>query len=115
MIWEVLIVRTVLAAADSFAAIFDRNRFGIAMAAMIRMRGMAAALIEPMIRPVVAIPSPLRRPMLRRMFAFDICPRMMAGIPARTERHKRDRIPRMRLAVALPSVCWTEGGCCCGR
>jgi hypothetical protein len=106
-----VIVRTVLAAADSFAAIFDRNRFGIAIAAMIRIRGMAATLMYPMMRPAVAIPSPLSRPILRRIFAFDICPRMMAGIPARIEKHKRERIPKIRLAMALPSVCWSEGGC----
>jgi hypothetical protein len=68
-----------------------------------------------MISPAVAIPSPLRRPILRRMFAFDICPRMMAGMPAKIERHKRDKIPRMRLAVALPSVCWADGDCCCPK
>jgi len=33
----VLIVRTELAAEDSFAAIFDLRRFGMAMAAMTRM------------------------------------------------------------------------------
>src|SRR5579859_139058 len=61
--------------------------------------------------PARAIPSPFRRPMLLRILERDMCPRMIAGMPVKTEKQKNDKIPRTRLAVALPSVLASGPGC----
>jgi hypothetical protein len=43
--------------------------------------------------------------MLFLIFDREICPRIMAGIPARNERHNtNEAIPRTMLAMAPPSV-----------
>jgi len=97
-------VRTVDAAAESFASILALNRLGIAIAAMIRTTGMAAMLMYPIIRPASAIPSPRRRPRLSRMVFRERCPRTMAGIPVSNPKGNIARMPRMRLPTALPSV-----------
>jgi hypothetical protein len=44
--WVVLIVRTELAAAASLAAILARSKFGMAMAAMIRIIAQPAANLQ---------------------------------------------------------------------
>jgi hypothetical protein len=87
----------------SFAAMRERNRLGIAIAAMIKTTGIASKLIYPMMRPASAKPSPFNLPMLLRMSERDMWPRIIAGIPARIERIVRLQIPKMRLATALPS------------
>ena len=95
-------VRTVLLAADSLAEILARSRFGITMAAM---SGMNKRLIYPKISPVYAIPSPCKCPMLFLIFDREMWPRIIAGIPARNERHStNEAIPRTMLAIAPPSV-----------
>src|SRR5260370_32413463 len=57
-----------------------------------------------MIRPASAIPSPLSRPMLSRILFRERCPTMIAGRTVRNQNGKIERIPRMRLVTALPSV-----------
>src|SRR5215470_11528424 len=87
--------------------------------AMARMIGMKiTVLMYPMIRPARAIPPPIRRPPLLRILDWATCPRMMAGIPARRLKQVSERMPRMRLTTALPSVCgcgaygWPKAGYC---
>src|SRR5215831_7087515 len=112
-------VRSDEAAADSLAAILARNRLGIAIAAMIRIIGTSTMLMYPMTRPAVALPCPANRPALLRMLDWARWPSITAGIPARTPKHSNERIPRMRLAVALPSTGRSPGtvlgrGCIAG-
>src|ERR1051326_6787243 len=61
-----------------------------------------------MMSPANAIPAPDTRPMLRRTSPRERWPRMIAGIPARIPKHRIDRMPKTKLAVAFPSV---GGGC----
>src|SRR5215472_937781 len=57
-----------------------------------------------MTSPARAIPSPARRPPLFLIAERELCPRMMAGMPARIEKKVTDKTPRIKLAVAFPSV-----------
>src|SRR5713226_3663369 len=52
----------------------------------------------------MARPSPFRRPALLRISESDMCPRITATIAAGSKKKKK---PRIRLAIALPSVCGT--------
>jgi hypothetical protein len=67
-------------------------------------RRLKAILTYPNTRPDLAIPSPVSRPLLLRIFARDTCPRITAGIPAKMKKIKIDRMPSTMLATALPSV-----------
>ena len=50
----------------------------------------------------MARPSPFRRPALLRISESDMCPRITATIAAGSKKKKK---PRIRLAIALLSVC----------
>src|SRR5713226_7427235 len=55
------------------------------------------------------MPLPFSRPVLLRMLERDMCPRMIAGIPKRKlKQNSAEKMPRIRLATALPSV-WASG------
>jgi hypothetical protein len=93
-------LRTELTADASFAAIFARKRFGMAIAAMIRM-GINDKPRYPNTSPAMAIPRPPRRPALFRISERDKWPMTTATIAA--GRKKKSR-PETRLPMALPLV-----------
>jgi hypothetical protein len=82
------------------AAILERKRLGIAIAAMIK-KGIRATPKYPKISPAIAMPFPFRRPALRFISEYDRWPKTMASIEAGRKMKKK---PRMRLAIALPLV-----------
>src|SRR6478672_1026375 len=98
-------VRIADTAEDSLAAIRARSRFGIAIAAMIRIAGIAATPTYPRTSPAIANPSPFRRPALLRICDRERCPRTMATIDIGKKNRKS---PLTRLATAIPLV---SGGC----
>src|SRR5436309_1327338 len=57
-----------------------------------------------MTNPAMASDFPPTRPMLFLIFARDMCPRMIAGIPAIMESRVTDKTPKTRLPTAFPSV-----------
>src|SRR5579872_3603106 len=90
-----------LTADASFAAIRARSRFGIAIAAIIRMPGIAPTPTYPSTNPAIATPSPLIRPALLRISERLKWPKTMARM-ARGKTKKK--IPLIRLTIALPLV-----------
>src|ERR1700729_3486499 len=93
--------RSVPTAEASFAAIRARSKFGIAIAAMIRITGIIAIPIYPSTKPAVAIPAPPSRPADLRISERAIWPRITAAIePKKTN----PTIPQTRLAIAFPLV-----------
>src|SRR5580700_249950 len=102
-----LSVRSDPTAAASFAAIFERNKFGMAIAATIKMIGMIAIPKYPRTSPARAIPSPVFLPPLRRISEREMCPNMMA---ATAEGKMKNRSPQSRLTMASPLVAGVMGG-----
>ncbi len=78
-----LILRRAPTAKASFAAIRAQSRFGIAIAAIIRMDGITAIPKYPSTRAATAIPCPVKRPADFRMSEIEICPKMIAALPQR--------------------------------
>jgi hypothetical protein len=64
-------------------------------------KGISATPKYPRISPAMAIPLPLRRPALRFISENDKWPKTTASIDAGS---KMKKMPRMRLAIALPLV-----------
>src|SRR5271156_4294762 len=94
-------MRNVPTADASFAACRARSRFGIAIAAIIRMRGIIAIPMYPSTKPAVAIPAPPILPADLRISESAMWPKMMAAIDPRK---KNPKIPQTRLAMAFPLV-----------
>src|SRR5579864_3220248 len=61
-------------------------------------------------RPAMAMPSPLSCPRLLWICERDICPRTTAGMAARIGSNVTERTPRIRLPIALLSVCCGVAG-----
>jgi hypothetical protein len=96
-----LYARKLATDAASFAAIFARNKFGIAIAAIISTSGINAISAYPRISPAFARPSPVNLPALFRISDSDKCP---STIAATAENGMKIRIAMIKLAIALPLV-----------
>src|SRR5438876_11896483 len=101
-------LRTDATAELSLADILARSKLGIAIAAMIRMNGIATTPRYPRTRPAMARPWPVKRPALFLISDRERWPRMIAT----TESGKILMIPQIKLPIALQLVCgWpTDGG-----
>jgi hypothetical protein len=96
-----LYARKLATDAASFAAIFARNKFGIAIAAIISTSGINAISAYPRISPAFARPSPVNLPALFRISDSDKCP---STIATTAENGMKIRIAMIKLAIAFPLV-----------
>jgi hypothetical protein len=66
----------------------------MAMAAIIKIKGHIIIASPPRIIPAMALPEPVRAPLLFLILTSPIIPRIMAG---RAGRHKNDKMPQIML------------------
>src|SRR5690349_3622632 len=58
----------------------------------------------PVMMPAVASPEPVSVPAEFLIFVLPILPQMMAGIPDSKPKQTRLRIPKTKLAIAMPEL-----------